>query len=288
MPVVVARHDIDAAIAEEHAARAAAELGDSIARVARNKPKALRSVLVYSLMETAGRCVADPGAESAETWGPVVSAMQAASAQFALATATEGEVEIRLADQVFTVSPTGPTYQTDVGAWLRALYLAMICRERGRIDRLAAVSIDDVLRASGARYDEYAYSWVRAWQTYWREEDGLVDSVLNAMRGTDPEALSTADEDVVLHLLYPPIELFYLLTQRQDDRFNASLANALELHKRFWGRDDERRGDPDGYIAWALLAVACLARDAGVVVEVESEYLPRHLLEGTWVGEQVT
>lgn len=33
------------------------------------------------------------------------------------------------------------------------------------------------------------------------------------------------------------------------------------------------------------LAIACMARDAGMPIEVQSEYLPKELLEFGWVGE---
>ncbi|ESU48014.1 hypothetical protein P376_4005 [Streptomyces sp. HCCB10043] len=35
----------------------------------------------------------------------------------------------------------------------------------------------------------------------------------------------------------------------------------------------------------APLAMACFALDAGFPVEVESDYLPKHLLQRTWIGE---
>lgn len=31
--------------------------------------------------------------------------------------------------------------------------------------------------------------------------------------------------------------------------------------------------------------MACLARDLGITVDIESEYLPKALLEYAWIGE---
>jgi hypothetical protein len=171
-------------------------------------------------------------------------------------------------------------------SWLDALWLAMICRERPRIDLLAAIP-RDLLRASTIEYDEFVYSWVGALQTYWTRGEGLVEEILSAMAGTDPAGLRQLDADAVLQRYYPPIEMFYHLTQRDDAKFNDSLVNALELHKRFWSTEDQRTS-PFGYVALGPLAIACLARDAGVTIEVESEYLPANLLAGTWVGERST
>ncbi|MGA5166236.1 Imm49 family immunity protein [Streptomyces lavendulocolor] len=42
------------------------------------------------------------------------------------------------------------------------------------------------------------------------------------------------------------------------------------------------------YLALGPLAIACLAYDAGFPIEVESEYLPKHLLTHGWLGEYPT
>ncbi len=41
----------------------------------------------------------------------------------------------------------------------------------------------------------------------------------------------------------------------------------------------------EGLVALDLLAIACLAYDAGFPIDIESEYLPTALLEYAWVGE---
>ncbi|WP_313906128.1 Imm49 family immunity protein [Streptomyces sp. 130] len=39
------------------------------------------------------------------------------------------------------------------------------------------------------------------------------------------------------------------------------------------------------WVALAPPAMACLAADADFPIEIESDYLPLHLLKGTWAGE---
>jgi hypothetical protein len=52
--------------------------------------------------------------------------------------------------------------------------------------------------------------------------------------------------------------------------------------------EDRHTHDSDSLVAHVPLAVACLARDCGIPIEVESEYIPEALLEYAWVGELVT
>ncbi|MEU3510314.1 Imm49 family immunity protein [Streptomyces longwoodensis] len=43
--------------------------------------------------------------------------------------------------------------------------------------------------------------------------------------------------------------------------------------------------DPSGAVALGPLALACLAHDGGIPIDVESDYLPKHLLQRGWLGE---
>lgn len=284
MVVTVARHEVDAAKAQEQAEYYAGNRDRRLVRIERSA-KALHFLQEGATMEAGGRTILDPSAASSVTWEAVGLAMQASSAIFVAASRQEGTVTFRILDQDFTVAATGTTQDTTAGTWQRAMALAMICRERPRIDVLAQTPIDD-LRARSGGADEFQFDWIRTLQLYWRSEEGLIDSLLRAMQGADPEADTVAGTAMVAHVFYPPMELFYLLTQRDDAKFNESLAKALELHKRYWTATSERRDDPEGFVAWRVLAIACLAKDAGVDITVESDYLPKNLLDATWVGEK--
>ncbi|MEU3657683.1 Imm49 family immunity protein [Streptomyces sp. NPDC032161] len=50
-------------------------------------------------------------------------------------------------------------------------------------------------------------------------------------------------------------------------------------------RTRPRPEKPDGHLALAPLALACLAHDSGIPVDVESGYPPHHLLPRGWLGE---
>lgn len=283
--VTIARHEIDIARAEAQVKYYAEPLDERIDGIEARPHTVLSFALTNTRREAAYRAVADPTAASIDTWNTVALAMQAGGAIFALTAQTEGEVSFRIGDVDFTRPGTGPKTTANPGDWQRAMSLAMICRERPRIDILASIPVD-VLRGSGGQSDEFQFDWIKALQLYWRSEDGLIDTLLRAMQGADPEADTIAGADLVAHILYPPMELFYLLTQREDARFNESLAKALELHKSYWTATTERANDSEGFIAWRVLAIACLAKDAGVDITVESDYLPKNLLDGTWVGEK--
>ncbi|WP_370964214.1 immunity 49 family protein [Amycolatopsis sp. cg9] len=283
----MSRHPVDGAVAEQDLELLGPGL-EKLPMLIERSPegRGLRLALSRSMEELGFRTIGDPRADRLGTWAAAVHAMQAGTALFLAARRTEGEVEFRYGEDTLRRAAVGPNMDANAVVWLDALWLAMICRERPRIDVLAAIP-PDLLRASTIEYDEFVHSWVAALQTYWTRGDGLVDRILSAMAGTDPAGLRLLDPDAVLQRYYPPIEMFFHLTQRDDAAFNDSLHTALELHRRYWSADD-RRTSPFGYVALGPLAVACLARDAGVTIEVESDYLPANLLAGTWTGEHST
>ncbi|KIQ65770.1 hypothetical protein TR51_18640 [Kitasatospora griseola] len=59
----------------------------------------------------------------------------------------------------------------------------------------------------------------------------------------------------------------------------------MELHREYFTADEERIRGAEGLVSLPLMGIACLAREAGLSVEIESDYLPKHILLGSWAGE---
>ena len=114
---------------------------------------------------------------------------------------------------------------------------------------------------------------------------GSKRALITAMNAADPEVVQRASPELLLLVLYPPIELLYFATQGDAEEFNTRLLRAVQDHHRYWSKTEERRRDVQGFIAWGPLAIACIALDMGMEITVESDYLPRHLLLGTRVDE---
>ncbi|ANP49547.1 hypothetical protein J2Z21_009786 [Streptomyces griseochromogenes] len=237
-----------------------------------------------ALMQVQARLFIDPRASELPTWRATVSAMQVGHAAFAAAVANEGTVECRIIDEIRSLSATGPRFYANAGNWLTAFWFTIICRDQTRMTQMCGVPLE-VLRASGARGDEYVYNWVDALQTYWLERPGLVEKLSITIDNSFPEVATIAPRDLLQNVLYPPINLFYQFLRKDHDAFNEALAEALQLHKGYWTADEKRVNDLGGSVALGPLAISCLAYDAGFPINVESDYLPKYLLEREWVGE---
>ncbi|MDX3693560.1 immunity 49 family protein [Streptomyces europaeiscabiei] len=247
-------------------------------------PEMFGLIFSSALSKAALHCLHDATADKSETWEAWVAAMQIGSALFVAATTNEDSVECRIAHKARTIPAIGAQHFTDAGNWITVFWLAIICRDQDRMTHLSDVPVD-LLRGSGAVYDEYVYDWIDALQAYWMERPGLGEKFTAAFQGTAPDRLRVADRELMLKVLYPPLNLFLQFLKRDEEQFNTGLAEALRLHQEYWTADEDREQSTDGAVALGPLAVACLAYDVGMPIQVESEYLPKHLLERSWVGE---
>jgi hypothetical protein len=242
--------------------------------------------LDYSLTVAKWNCLTDPSGEEFSTWEAWVSAMQVGSGLFISGAAAEGPVPCRIGGkgEIKNLPATGPQEYLHAGNWLTTYYLAVICRENERLDQLARVPVS-FLRASGVEFDEYIYAWVETLQNAWFGRPETWNTLVAAIDGTDPASPHIASAELMLKILYPPLEIFHRYQRQEPEPFNTALAEALTWHREYWTANETRSKSSEGLVAVGPLAVACMAFDADIPVDVESEYLPKHLLERSWVGE---
>lgn len=234
----------------------------------------------------------DPQAAMVETWESWTAAMQLHSAVFALSEAEKGSVVECLIDhKVRRLKAPGMLYCADPDNWENAFLLAVVCRDNARAEALCRVPVERLRQAAeGAKvtYNEYTYHWISALQAYVNGTPDLVDELRRAMELSSPSRGAFGGDALDL-LAFPPMEVFRRLLMGDSDKFNEALVYALESHKRYY---DERKDDNRvrGIVPLSLLAWACLAYDKSqrspdFRLEVESEYLPKHLVERSWYGE---
>lgn len=284
MTTTISRHGLPAgADAEAFAEGLDQDLDAGIDRLERT-PMLIGSTFSTALMTLRARCVIDPHAAAVETWESTVNSMQVGSALFAATEVSEGTVECRINQKMRTIPAAGPMSTADTGNWLKAFWLSVICRDQERMTQLSEIPLER-LRSPRGQYDEYIYHWVDTLQSWWLRRPDLADKLIATIEASDPAEVRIAPLDLLQGQLYPPINLFYHYVRRDQAGFAPALADALKLHKTYWTLNEDRSTDIDGSIAIGPLAIACLAHDAEFPIGIESEYLPKHLLQRSWLGE---
>ncbi|MFF0489337.1 immunity 49 family protein [Nocardia sp. NPDC003482] len=264
MTLTIARHIAAAPDDRRVADDLAAELLEQIDRL-EGSPARLEAAFDAALTHLQARCLIDPRAAEAETWESILSAMRLGSALFAV---------------------SGPRAHTTPDNWLTAFWLAVVCRDARRLIRLCEIPVD-WLRSPTPDTDEFVFHWIEALQALLLGKPWATQ-LENAIALSYPEIATLAPRDLLQFLLYPPITLFHALTRRNAAEFNEALIDALQLHREYWAVSEDQANDLDGVLSLPVLGLACLAREADLPIEVESDYLPKHLLLGTWVDESDT
>ncbi|MEU6719174.1 immunity 49 family protein [Nonomuraea sp. NPDC046802] len=278
MTTTVPRHHVPTVEPEEYVEMLAEDAAEAIEYLD------LAEAFDTALAAAQGRSIVDPSAADEETWRSYVTAAEVGAALFAAAAADAGAVISRvIAGTEREITTTGPQSHADAATWRTAFWLAVVCRDRDKATLLADIPIA-LLRKSEAICDAYIYDWADTLRTYWHGDPDrtLGDKLVAAVEGCAPSAVQIIDAEQALKLVHPPMNLFYHLIRQDQDGFNAALAEALESHRSFYS--GERAIQIQGLVPIELLAIACLGHEAGLSVEVESDYLPAHLVRGKPFG----
>lgn len=264
----IARHAVDPELVDEGVERFEQTL-DRAVTTALERPAALATVL--EVARSYAGYLAAANAPQVELGRALRIGAEAATAIFALGTGS-GEIEFSIAGQRARHAATGPNGATRPGTWRIGWWLAQLVGDQTAIDTLAATPVA-LLRASGTTTDECQYRFVEALQGFQSQAPTWGDSLQAAVDATDPEAVALIDEDFVLNILVPEMQLLFYLALNESDQFQTAFEFALERHKKYWSKADRKR-DPDGFLALGPMALASLAVSAGIPVEMESDYAP--------------
>jgi hypothetical protein len=251
---------------------AARRLGESLTRLA-GDPSGLAGVFADAVTLAHARCADDPRAAHVDTWDAWALALQLGTLLF-----TGGQPQkCVLGDAVeVEVSGEGVTPPADVRAWLDAVYVAVVCRDWERVERLCSVPLE-LLRQDDA-VDAYVVHWADTLRAYFTRQpmDAIVPKLLAAMETSVPQTLTHGPEAFVNHIDYQPVAMFHRIVAGDHDAFGKALSEALDGHRAYWGDAPA----PRARVALGPLAMASLARGYGFPVPDELPYLPRYLLDG--------
>lgn len=270
----VPRHTVDLELVNEGVDGTNTLLA-SLLKSAASRPSALSLVLGTARGYAGYLAVAQP--ESEEVCRALRIGAKSAAAIFALATGS-GEVEVEVDETPVRLPATGPTDATHVGNWRIGWWLAHIVRDQKAINLLASTPLE-VLRRSSSRADECQYLFIDALQAFEKRADDWSTRLRMALDATDPAKNKILDEEFVLNIIVPEMQMLFRLAVGEVIPFHEAVEFALVRHKKYWSKSNRKR-DPDGYLAMGPLAIARLAYDAGIHIEVNSEYLPKWLAEG--------
>ncbi len=130
-------------------------------------------------------------------------------------------------------------------------------------------------RRAAASLDEYQYAFRRALIALRQDPAGVPQALAEARALWQKRKVAQQGAAAIDGKLLDVVDT---LAKNDARGFNDALYEALLAHERFWSPGTKFL-NPLGWVALRHLGLACLAHDRGVTVEVESDYLPRELIE---------
>lgn len=174
--------------------------------------------------------------------------------------------------------PAGkPGYGTGPAAWVTSLLLASALGRADAVATLTAVPAQLFQEAPGER-DECFYHLVYAFQAFFLDED-VAEPLAEFERLSRPEHLKVATPRILerFRALGPALTA---IVDKNQSSLTPALVGVLEAHKRAFGKGKEAASH-----AYLIDVHACgiarIARDRGLQIEVESDYMPPWLLNAS-------
>jgi hypothetical protein len=158
--------------------------------------------------------------------------------------------------------------------WRQGLLAAMVVRNDDAVAILAAVTWTDMLRYVHANRVPWLETEHSALVALARRDEGATAAVTRAK--------DIAQADAGRHLwpakvVAPAMAMALCALDRDQTAFDTATVHALKRHRNYFTTTGKNLFD--GQLALAPLAMASLAVDLGMDLNVESDYMPRWLVE---------
>ena len=279
--VKIARHQLPVDVAHENYEFSSQRLGEVVVNAHK------RAASLYHVVRKAWDVILYGSAAAAnpvEFAKPLELGAHAGVAFFRVSAAGPGPIEFRLG--LDTVKLTADSVDSSVahsGLWMQAFRLAVLGRESESIEALCHISTD-LLRRSTTRGPEFHNLFVDAVKAFWtgaKDAAGLLSATLAA---SDPKRADVTVPEFDAHHWIPEIKLIESLLNRTS-RFDEALTEAVLLHQKYYSSTERRGRESYGFLAAGPLTWAAVAHDRGVSFDLESDYLPRSLVQGRYSKE---
>ncbi|MEZ9138666.1 MULTISPECIES: immunity 49 family protein [unclassified Shewanella] len=162
--------------------------------------------------------------------------------------------------------------------WCEAYFCAVITRDEASMDTLANFPVA-LIKQSGTKAGPVSYLLVEVFQAYHHKKDNFPSLLQETM-----SAAVAQNDDWALGIAMGYLETFAALTTDIGFDFNEVLAKNLVHQEKYRMNAADKDVVPvASFLPIELLGMACMWHDKGNTVTVESDSLPRFLIEGTYL-----
>lgn len=174
------------------------------------------------------------------------------------------------------------TAYTDTGTWEKAVYIALILRNKSALDFLCSVPLWVFQNTNAKGFIEFDYHFVEVIKGIFNPNASMFDLFMKSVELSMPDKFSTLNKErknYIDCIMLPELKLIQSLVSDDANEFNENLKKALLAHKRFWSTK-KNEFDNNGWVSLRLTGICSLIWDnKKFPIEVESDYLPIWLVK---------
>jgi hypothetical protein len=286
-------HPIDQEFAQYRLERAKARIA-RLLNVIQEQPGELDALYEAAWQYVGGLAALNP--QSPEILQATKIASQAIATIFAqITTGEDRSINVSIGEHSSISFPgLHPHPSANAGLWIEGFYFSAISRDTSSLGYLISTPTDFLFQSS-TRTLSCTNRQVEVLKAYWTGENDFGSCLATALAATDPDqvreeaqawSLPAAQVNELvkytLMITVPELQLLINFVEQDTAQFNATLQQALELHREYWQADNQLKQIQDSktFIALGPLAMAALAYANDMEIRVESDYLPPVLYRG--------
>ncbi|MCP4326202.1 MAG: immunity 49 family protein [Alteromonadales bacterium] len=166
-------------------------------------------------------------------------------------------------------------------AWQKAFFSAAIVRDKESMDTLVQFPVS-LMRKCSTKNAEAEYLFVELIQSLYRRDS--TDEFMVHLRKIMKQVSEENDDKWVEYCTGAKLDFIVAFSTSFDSDPNEKLVSALkdywDYHEKYL---DSEEAHTDFYLPLDLLGLACMAKDRGVSIEVESNFIPQFYINGEYL-----
>lgn len=179
--------------------------------------------------------------------------------------------------------------------WVFAWYLAVILRDKQLLEELYKQNNYSTSPANEKDHIRIGHLWFRLLHSMqgadkpdinlFKEMETIIDNNMKGYYMPDVDEFPYSNYYISINKAL----ILDAIIDKDQKAFTEYLFDGLTYHKMLWGQkkglnkgDTPLFKDPQGFVSWSHLALAAMAYDRGLRVEVESDYMPKWIVEGNF------
>lgn len=167
--------------------------------------------------------------------------------------------------------------------WMSVVDIAIILRDGAAFNSLMEIPEEPLLAAHRPQGDDFNFKYFRYYRSMYHREINQGNALLELYEATDPKNLKVQTPLFVLTHWVPIIDIHFAVLKRDGKNFNLKLESAILEQKRYHKAKLEQEDIGDGDMVSfdpSLVAAASFGSQRGLKMAIESDYLPRWMIEG--------